>query len=60
MDQEEIKTAFTRFEKLRSDKEDSYGLGLAIVKSIAAFHHIKISITSRKNKGTLVLLDLQN
>jgi signal transduction histidine kinase len=60
MDQEEIKTAFTRFEKLRSDREDSYGLGLAIVKSIAAFHHIKISITSRKNKGTLVLLDLQN
>jgi signal transduction histidine kinase len=60
MDQEEIKTAFTRFEKLRSDREDSYGLGLAIVKSIATFHHIKISITSRKNKGTLVLLDLQN
>lgn len=60
MDQEEIKTAFTRFEKLRSDREDSYGLGLAIVKSIAAFHHIKISITSLKNKGTVVRLDLQN
>ncbi|HMI05477.1 MAG TPA: HAMP domain-containing sensor histidine kinase [Pedobacter sp.] len=60
MDEEEVKSAFTRFEKLRSDREDSYGLGLAIVKSIAAFHHIKISITSRKNKGTLVHLDLEN
>lgn len=56
MDAEEVNNAFTRFEKLRSDREDSYGLGLAIVKSIAAFHDIDISISSQKNKGTSVRL----
>jgi len=58
MDAEEVKNAFTRFEKLRSDREDSYGLGLAIVKSIAAFHNIDISINSQKNKGTSVRLTI--
>jgi signal transduction histidine kinase len=60
MDGEEVKKAFTRFEKLRSDREDSYGLGLAIVKSIAAFHHIEIKVSSRKNAGTLIQLNLPN
>jgi signal transduction histidine kinase len=60
MDEEEVSTAFTRFEKLRSDRADSYGLGLAIVKSIAIFHGIEIRITSGKEKGTLVQLDLPN
>jgi signal transduction histidine kinase len=57
MDKAEVSSAFTRFEKLRSKREDSYGLGLAIVKSIAAFHHIKININSKRNSGTTVQLD---
>ncbi|MES2456676.1 MAG: HAMP domain-containing sensor histidine kinase [Bacteroidota bacterium] len=56
MEEQELTTAFTRFEKLRSKREDSYGLGLAIVRSIADFHQIKTSVTSLKNKGTTVRL----
>ncbi len=56
MKTEEIEKAFSRFEKLQSEKKDSYGLGLAIVRSIAAFHQIKIDIKSDIDKGTRVHL----
>lgn len=56
MSEQQIERAFNRFEKLEGDEKDSYGLGLAIVKSITAFHHIKIRISSAKDKGTAVKL----
>ncbi|TWI94211.1 signal transduction histidine kinase [Mucilaginibacter frigoritolerans] len=56
MDDEEIELAFNRFEKFDRQEKESYGLGLAIVKSITAFHNIRITIQSAKNKGTTVKL----
>lgn len=60
MDPEVVQNAFVRFEKLQSEKEDSHGLGLAIVRSIAAFHDIKIDITSEKSRGTQVRIIFPN
>lgn len=56
MDVKEVNNAFHRFEKLQSEKEDSYGLGLSIVKSIASFHQLDIEIESAKGKGTKVFV----
>ena len=53
---EQVENAFSRFEKLKSDKSDSYGLGLAIARSIAVFHNIDIRISSAKNVGTDVYI----
>lgn len=54
MDTQAVEQAFVRFEKLQSQKEDSHGLGLAIVRSIAAFHNIRVEISSKKGEGTKV------
>lgn len=54
MDTQAVEQAFVRFEKLQSEKEDSHGLGLAIVRSIAAFHNIRVAISSKKGEGTQV------
>ena len=44
---------FNRFKKLRQSlQQDSFGLGLPIVNSIAAFHKIKIEVSSVKDTGT--------
>jgi len=44
---------FNRFKKIRQSlQQDSFGLGLPIVRSIAAFHNIKIVVTSEKGKGS--------
>ncbi|SDD64131.1 Signal transduction histidine kinase [Mucilaginibacter pineti] len=56
MDQQQIDSAFNRFEKLDTDEKESYGLGLAIVKSITSFHNIVIKISSVKGSGTTVRL----
>ena len=56
MSEQQIEKAFNRFEKLETDKKESYGLGLAIVKSITAFHNIKIRISSVKDQGTAIKL----
>lgn len=56
MEADQVKNAFIRFEKLKSEKTDSYGLGLAIAKSIAIFHQIGIEISSEKGVGTNVYL----
>jgi len=53
---EELKSAFIRFEKLHSERQDSHGLGLAIASSIADFHGIALKIASEKGKGTSVSL----
>lgn len=60
MDPEVVQNAFIRFEKLQSEKEDSHGLGLAIVRSIAAFHDIKVDISSKKGQGTVVSIIFPN
>lgn len=50
---EDLPYIFNRFKKIRQSlQQDSFGLGLPIVKSIAAFHHIKIVVTSQKGKGS--------
>ncbi len=60
MDAEEVKSAFIRFEKLGSERQDSYGLGLAIANSIATFHQIALTIDSEKGKGTSVCLSFSS
>ncbi|WP_316811099.1 HAMP domain-containing sensor histidine kinase [Pedobacter heparinus] len=54
MDAELVQDAFIRFEKLKSEKEDSHGLGLAIVRSIAAFHELQVGIKSKKGEGSQI------
>jgi len=50
---------FDRFKKIRQSLlQDSFGLGLPIVKSIAAFHEIKITVDSEKDKGSTFTLTL--
>lgn len=56
MEQEKLESVFNRFEKLDSDRADSYGLGLAIAQSIAIFHGIILSVESKKQVGTTVRL----
>jgi signal transduction histidine kinase len=49
---EQMKTLFSRFKrKLDPDKENT-GIGLAITKSIADFHKIDIMVLSEPGKGT--------
>lgn len=59
MDEVEIEKAFTRFEKLGNNADDSHGLGLAIVKTIAIFHDISIAVKSTKKDGTSVILSFK-
>ena len=56
MNEELIKKAFNRFEKLNTTDSESNGLGLAIVKTIADFHQIKVSIKSEVDSGTAVTI----
>jgi len=57
MNQQQIETAFNRFEKFGTDEKESYGLGLAIVKSITAFHGIMVEILSENDLGTTIRLE---
>ena len=51
--EEDLPYIFNRFKKIRQSlQQDSFGLGLPIVKSIAAFHNIKIVVTSQKGQGS--------
>ena len=52
MTPQELDLLFARFRKKLNPKEDSTGIGLAITKSIADFHNIQISVTSRPGEGT--------
>ena len=54
MEKGKLESVFNRFEKLDSDRSDSYGLGLAIAQSIATFHSILLSVESEKEVGTTV------
>ncbi|MEO8254880.1 MAG: HAMP domain-containing sensor histidine kinase [Flavobacterium sp.] len=55
MNETQLKQIFDRFTRINSI-EEGHGLGLAIVNSVAAFHHIKIEVTSKSNEGTTFLL----
>jgi two-component system, OmpR family, sensor histidine kinase ArlS len=51
--EQELPFIFNRFKKFRQSLlQDSFGLGLPIVKSIAAFHNIKIEVSSVKGSGS--------
>jgi two-component system sensor histidine kinase ArlS len=51
--EQELPFIFNRFKKFRQSLlQDSFGLGLPIVKSIAAFHNIKIDVSSIKGSGS--------
>lgn len=54
MENEIVKKAFHRFERENNEEVSGLGLGLAICNSIAKFHHISLSISSKKNEGTKV------
>lgn len=52
MTREEMMVLFSRFRKKLDPKEESTGIGLAITKSIADFHNITVSVTSKPGNGT--------
>lgn len=52
MDEARLDTLFSRFKSRRDDDENGTGIGLAITKTIADFHKIEISVTSKVGKGT--------
>lgn len=56
MENEIVKKAFHRFERETNEEVSGLGLGLAIANSIAKFHHISISIASKKHQGTRVVI----
>lgn len=56
---DELPLIFNRFKKHTAAEEGSFGLGLSIVKSIADYHRMKISVTSKVNEGTVFLLEVQ-
>eukprot|EP01136_Pigoraptor_vietnamica_P004599 Opistho-1_new@35096 len=51
MNETQLATIFERFTRI-SIEQDGQGLGLAIVDSIAKFHHITISVSSKIDSGT--------
>lgn len=51
MDESQLEKIFSRFARISSDQEGQ-GLGLAIAKSIAAFHHIEMTVESALDVGT--------
>ena len=55
MDETQLSKIFKRFARINEDKE-GHGLGLAIVDSIAHFHHIEITVTSKPGIGTTFVL----
>ena len=54
MENEIVKKAFHRFERENNEEVSGLGLGLAICNSIAKFHHISLTISSKKHEGTSV------
>jgi len=56
MEPEILQMAFQRFARGNHDNIGGSGLGLAIANSIAKFHNITVSISSRKDVGTKVSL----
>lgn len=54
----ELPLIFNRFKKHTAAEEGSYGLGLSIVKSIADYHEMKISATSKVNEGTVFVVEV--
>jgi signal transduction histidine kinase len=52
MTPKELDLLFARFRKKLNPNQDSTGIGLAITKSIADFHDIVISVTSKPGEGT--------
>lgn len=52
MTPKELDQLFERFRKKLNPNQDSTGIGLAITKSIADFHDIVISVTSKPGEGT--------
>ncbi|MBU2631300.1 MAG: HAMP domain-containing protein, partial [Proteobacteria bacterium] len=61
IDKEHLPKIFNRFyrvDKARSRHEGGTGLGLAIVKHITQYHHGKIDVQSRKDKGSLFKISI--
>ncbi len=58
----DTKNLFIVFEKSYQENPTTqgYGLGLSIVKSFCDKHKIKIKIDTKKDIGTILMLDLQN
>jgi len=52
---ENMESIFHRFKKFNTT-EESYGLGLAMVKTIADFHNIDISVSSKMGEGSTFTL----
>ncbi|HEY1024823.1 MAG TPA: HAMP domain-containing sensor histidine kinase [Sphingobacteriaceae bacterium] len=53
----ELSSIFNRFKKHSAAVEGSYGLGLSIVKSIADYHEMKISVSSKEHEGTVFVVE---
>lgn len=56
MDDEDIKNIFKRFYKGKDSEKDSIGIGLSLSKTIIEKDKGKITIESKKNKGTTFII----
>jgi signal transduction histidine kinase len=52
INENQMKTLFSRFKTRNVYDDDGTGIGLAIAKSIADFHKIEVSVSSEVEKGT--------
>lgn len=52
INEEQMKTLFSRFKRKLDPEKENTGIGLAITKSIADFHKIDIKVSSEPGKGT--------
>ena len=55
LSESQLESLFSRFKSRTEDSEEGTGIGLAITKSIADFHRVGVSVTSKFGSGTTFL-----
>ncbi len=59
MSEEEVKKVFDEFVRIKNAKTQNIsgsGLGLSIVKKICEYYQAEISVTSKENEGTIIVI----
>ena len=60
MDKEDIQNIFKRFYKGKNSGKDSIGIGLSLSKAIIEENNGRVSVDSKKNKGTIFTIKYFN
>ena len=60
MDKEDIQNIFKRFYKGKNSGKDSIGIGLSLSKAIIEEDNGRVSVDSKKNKGTIFTIKYFN